>query len=94
MSLSDACHDFVTRMRDAKGEAARQLAVASLLADVAHYACPPFRYGDELLLLAAGCREYLDPTPSDADRVQRIVFLADSVRELLDRSPFEKVPVS
>ncbi|ODM71737.1 hypothetical protein [Bradyrhizobium elkanii] len=94
MSLSDACFEFVETMRDAGSDTARQVAVVELLTEVARYACSPFRYGDELLLLAAGCREYLDPTPSSADRVQRIVFLADSVRELLDTPPCTKVPLS
>ncbi|MES5483632.1 hypothetical protein QMZ05_12810 [Bradyrhizobium sp. INPA03-11B] len=94
MALSDACSDFVAEMRGADSDGGRQKAVASLLVEVAHYACPPFRYGDELLLLAAGCREYLDPLLSKADRVQRIVFVADAVREMLDRPPGMAKPAS
>ncbi|WP_375782858.1 hypothetical protein ACE10Z_23375 [Bradyrhizobium sp. Pha-3] len=94
MSLSDACFEFAETMRDAENEAARLKAVIGLLAEVAHYARAPFRYGDELMVLANGCREYLDPTTSNSDPVQRIIFLADTVREILDTPPCAKVPLS
>lgn len=90
MSLSDACFEFVTEMRDACDDDARQKAIVGLLAAVARYARPPSCYWDELRMLVNGCREYLDPASSSADRVQRIVFLADTVREMLDTPPCTK----
>lgn len=95
MSLSDACFEFVTEMRDAGDDGARQKAVCGLLVAVARYGCPPFRYGDELMMLAAGCREYLGPSSrSNSDPIQRIIFLADTVREMLDTPPGMQAPAS
>ncbi|SDC09284.1 hypothetical protein SAMN05216337_1001234 [Bradyrhizobium brasilense] len=94
MSLNDACSDFVAEMQNAVSDDARETAVAGLLAAVAHYASSPFISDDEISLLANGCREYLSPSTSNSDPVQRIVFLADTVRELLDRPPFDKARVS
>ncbi|MBR0871162.1 hypothetical protein JQ633_12390 [Bradyrhizobium tropiciagri] len=94
MSLSDACADFVIKMRAAESEAARQTAVVGLLASTASCLRSPIAYGDELLMVAAGCREYLFASKSNADPVQRIIFVADSVREFLDRPPYVEARAS
>jgi hypothetical protein len=88
LGLSDACFDFGCRLQETRSDAARREAVEALRQEIEFYSKPPFRYGEELSILAAVCAEYIDGrTTSNADPIQRIMFLADAIRDQLDMPP-------
>jgi hypothetical protein len=88
MSLSDTCFDFVAQMQAAPSDEARREAVTDLQRAIEHYSRYPFSYGNELRVLADACTEFLcGRSTSNADPVQRIVFLADVIRAELDTPP-------
>lgn len=95
MSLSDVCSDFVATMREAESDAARRDAVIELQQAVEHYRDYPISYGSELQTVADACAEFLGGPPTlNADAVERIIFVADTVRAFLDMLPGAEAPSS
>jgi hypothetical protein len=76
--LSDSCFDFLQSLR----EAAEELAQAT-----AHYAKPPFRYGDELDALLVACRDVQRAQPWNEEAAIRLIKLAGSVLTYHDTPP-------
>lgn len=95
MGLSDACFEFCEAARKAQTQAARRAAVATLVAEIRHYSGTPYRYGELIDVLDAACIEYASDVLAGIEvSIDRLLFIADSVRENLDRLPSEQRPLN
>ena len=75
--LSDSCYDFFSSLREAAGELARASA---------HYAKPPFGYGDEIDALLVACGN-VQANPWNEEAAIRLFRLAASVMNYHDTPP-------
>jgi hypothetical protein len=77
MALSDACFKFLESLKEA---------AQTLAQDSAHYAAPPFHYGEEIDALLCACDD-LRATPWNEEAALRLIKLAGSVMSYHDTVP-------
>lgn len=88
MGLSDACYEFLTEARATQSSADRKLTAVKLAENIAYYSASPFAYGDELETLAYVCGDFIGGrSVGNDDPWERLLFLADAIREGLDSPP-------
>ncbi|MBR0752921.1 hypothetical protein JQ604_12065 [Bradyrhizobium jicamae] len=89
MALSDVCFDFVAEIRSARSDLKRRKAVLNLRQVSSEYRGSPLGYGSEIDALVTACDDFLDGTTAAASAaaLERLLFMADSIREFYDRPP-------
>ena len=88
MALSDACFDFIVAAEGARSNEGRLRAAIEFGEAIANYSRSPLQYGDEIETLAYACGDLIaGHRNGNADPLERLLFLAEAIREDLDTPP-------